>query len=189
MMQVVGNVTGFLLVSLSVASASSSCRSWRSRWSSWSTMLSVVLRVGKGMPPKPRQGRSWGHRPRGVGHRHPQGAFLRLAAGLAAAVPDRRILLVNFVVIYLRGLRDVEGAANSMYVAILVVVVVANVVAIMPGARLSDRIGRKPLIFAACARGRGRSGDHRAGAVDPDRVVGATCSGRRTGCSWRSTGR
>ena len=42
-----------------------------------------------------------------------------------------------------------------MYVAILVVVVLANVVAILPASRLSDRIGRKPLIFTACAdRGR-----------------------------------
>jgi MFS family permease len=40
-----------------------------------------------------------------------------------------------------------------MYVAILIVVVAANVVAILPASRLSDRIGRKPLIFAACAGG------------------------------------
>ena len=34
-----------------------------------------------------------------------------------------------------------------------VVVVLSNVVAILPASKLSDRIGRKPLIFAACAGG------------------------------------
>jgi MFS family permease len=40
--------------------------------------------------------------------------------------------------------------ANGMYVNILLVVVAANVLAIMPASKLSDRIGRKPLIFMAC---------------------------------------
>ena len=63
-------------------------------------------------------------------------------------------LLVNFVVIYLaRAYGMSQAEANAMYVAILIVVVAANVVAILPASRLSDRIGRKPLIFAACAGG------------------------------------
>ena len=53
------------------------------------TMLSVVLKVGKGMPPKPREGKIVDDdRPRGLGDRHPPGAVLRLAARLPAAVPD-----------------------------------------------------------------------------------------------------
>ncbi|HSL77719.1 MAG TPA: MFS transporter, partial [Candidatus Limnocylindrales bacterium] len=35
----------------------------------------------------------------------------------------------------------------------LVTIVVANVLAIVPSARLSDRIGRKPVIYASCAIG------------------------------------
>jgi MFS family permease len=63
-------------------------------------------------------------------------------------------LLVNFVVIYLgRAYGMSKAEANSMYVAILLVVVASNVVAILPASRLSDRVGRKPLIFAACAGG------------------------------------
>jgi len=58
------------------------------------------------------------------------------------------------VVIYLgRAFSMSKEEANSMYVAILIVVVAANVVAILPASRLSDRVGRKPLIFAACAGG------------------------------------
>jgi MFS family permease len=58
---------------------------------------------------------------------------------------------VNFVVIYLsRAFGMTKEEANAMYVAILVVVVAANVLAILPASKLSDRIGRKPLIFMAC---------------------------------------
>ena len=61
---------------------------------------------------------------------------------------------MNFVVIYLgRAFGMSKDEANAMYVAILVAVVVASAVAILPASRLSDRIGRKPLIFAACAGG------------------------------------
>ncbi len=35
----------------------------------------------------------------------------------------------------------------------LLVIVVANVIAIVPSARISDRIGRKPVIYAACVVG------------------------------------
>ena len=80
-------------------------------------------------------------------------------------------LLVNFVVIYLgRAFGMSKEAANEMYVTILLVVVAANVIAIIPASRLSDRVGRKPLIFAACADRRRRDRADRAGAVDPDRA-------------------
>ena len=40
-----------------------------------------------------------------------------------------------------------------MYVVLLLVVIAANVIAILPASRLSDRVGRKPLIWAGCAVG------------------------------------
>ena len=71
--------------------ARSKWRSSRSRSSSWSRWRPSSLRVGDGQPPKPRNGKSWGDdRPRGVGHRRPQGALLRLAAGLALLLPHGR---------------------------------------------------------------------------------------------------
>ena len=56
-----------------------------------------------------------------------------------------------------------------MYVVILIVVIVANVIAIMPASRLSDRIGRKPVIWAACAVGAAGLAIVALAPVDPGR--------------------
>ncbi|MCJ7709965.1 MAG: MFS transporter, partial [Chloroflexi bacterium] len=57
LMQVVGNVTGFLLVSLSVTLGTMELSLVAVAIVELVTMASVVLRVGKGMPPKPRNGK------------------------------------------------------------------------------------------------------------------------------------
>ena len=59
LMQVVGNVTGFLLVSLSVYLGVMELSLVAVALVELVTMASVVLKVGKGMPPKPRHGKSW----------------------------------------------------------------------------------------------------------------------------------
>jgi MFS family permease len=155
LMQVVGNVTGFLLVSLSVALGVMSLSLVAVAIVELVTMLSVVLRVGRGMPPKPRHGKPW----RQVAREAWSSDILRersyvwlLFSRLLFLTAGS--LLVNFVLVYLgRSFGMDKTAANEMYTGILVVVVAANVVAIIPGSRLSDRVGRKPLIFAACAGG------------------------------------
>ena len=155
LMQVVGNVTGFLLVSLSVGLGRMELSLMAVALVELVTMLSVVLRVGKGMPPKVRAGRSWATIAREAWatdilkeRSYVWLLFSRLLFLVAGS------LLVNFVVIYLsRAFGMTKGEANAMYVTILVVVVVANVIAILPASRLSDRVGRKPLIFAACFGG------------------------------------
>ena len=161
LMQVVGNVTGFLLVSLSRdASASMELSLVAVAIVELVTMLSVVLRVGKGMPPKPRNGKSWARIAREAWATDvlQERSYMWLLVSRLLFLTAGS-LLVNFVVIYL-GARLRDGArrrrtrctspswSSSSS---------ANVVAIMPGSRLSDRIGRKPLIFAACAGGGGRA--------------------------------
>jgi MFS family permease len=152
MMQIVGNVTGFMLVSLAVGLGVMELSLVAVAVVELVTMLSVVLRVGKGMPPKPRQGKKWTTIAREAWATDvlKERSFVwllisRLLFLLAGS------LLVNFVVIYLsRAFGMNKEEANGMYVNILIVVVVANVLAIMPASRLSDRIGRKPLIYMAC---------------------------------------
>jgi MFS family permease len=155
LMQVVGNVTGFLLVSLSVTLGVMPLSLVAVALVELVTMASVVLKVGKGMPPKPRNGKPWTSIAREAWAtdilRERSYVWLLVSRLLFMTAGS---LLVNFVVIYLaRAYGMSKAEANSMYVAILAVVVVANVVAILPASRLSDRIGRKPLIFAACAGG------------------------------------
>jgi MFS family permease len=152
LMQVVGNVTGFLLVSLSVGLGVMPLSLVAVAIVELVTMLSVVLKVGRGLPPKPRRGKKWTTIAREAWATDvlKERSFVwllvsRLLFLLAGS------LLVNFVVIYLsRAFGMTKEEANGMYVMILVVVVAANVLAIMPASKLSDRIGRKPLIFMAC---------------------------------------
>jgi MFS family permease len=152
MMQIVGNVTGFMLVSLSVGLGVMELSLVAVAVVELVTMLSVVLKVGKGMPPKPREGKRWTTIAREAWATDvlKERSFVwllisRLLFLLAGS------LLVNFVVIYLsRAFGMSKEEANGMYVVILIVVVAANVLAILPASRLSDRIGRKPLIFMAC---------------------------------------
>jgi MFS family permease len=63
-------------------------------------------------------------------------------------------MLVNLIITYLKqthGMGEVE--ANNTNFVILITIVVTNVLAIVPSARLSDRIGRKPVIYASCVIG------------------------------------
>jgi MFS family permease len=119
------------------------------------TMASVVLKVGKGMPPKPRNGKPWTRIAReawATDILRERSYVWLLVSRLMFLVGGS--LLVNFVVIYLARAHGMsQEEANAMYIAVLIVVVVSNVIAILPASRLSDRIGRKPLIFAACAGG------------------------------------
>jgi MFS family permease len=155
MMQVVGNVTGFLLVSISVGLGVMELSLVAVAIVELATMLSVVLRVGRGLPPKPRRGRPWSTIAReawGTDILRERSFVWLLVSRLLFLVAGS--LLVNFVVIYLgRAFAMSKEEANAMYVTVLVVVVLANVVAILPASRVSDRVGRKPLIFAACAGG------------------------------------
>ena len=155
LMQVVGNVTGFLLVALSVGLGVMPLSLVAVALVELVTMASVVLRVGKGMPPKPRRGKSWSPIARetwATDILRERSYVWLLVSRLLFLIAGS--LLVNFVLIYLsRAYGMSKDEANSMFVAVLTVVVVANALAILPASRLSDRVGRKPLIYAACAGG------------------------------------
>jgi MFS family permease len=63
-------------------------------------------------------------------------------------------MLVNLVITYLKQTHSMlQEEANATNTILLVVVVVANLIAIIPSARISDRIGRKPVIYASCVIG------------------------------------
>jgi MFS family permease len=183
LMQVAGNVTGFLLVSISVSLGVMPLSLVAVAIVELVTMLSVVLRVGKGMPPKPRAGRSWRRIAREAWAtdilRERSYVWLLFSRLLFLTAGS---LLVNFVVIYLsRAYGMTKEEANQMYVAILIVVILANVVAIMPASRLSDRIGRKPLIFAACAGGAAGAAIIALAPAIPVAIVGAALFGAANG--------
>jgi len=119
------------------------------------TMVSVVRNVGEGQPPKPRGGRSWGRIAREAWATDilKERSYVYLVASRLFFLMGGGIL-VNLALVYLEFTHRLgQAAANQLYLAMLVVVIVANVIAIIPAARASDRIGRKPVIYAACAIG------------------------------------
>ncbi|MHB8893172.1 MAG: MFS transporter [Candidatus Limnocylindrales bacterium] len=155
LMQVLGNVTGFLLVSLSVGFGVMPLSLVGVALVELVTMASVVLRVGRGMPPKPREGRSWTRIAREAWAtdilRERSYVWLLVSRLMFLAAGA---LLVNFVVIYLgRSFGMSKEEANGMYVVLLIVVIAANAIAILPASRISDRTGRKAVIYVACGVG------------------------------------
>jgi MFS family permease len=183
LMQVVGNVTGYVLVSLAVGLKVMPLALVAVAVVELVTMASVVLRVGKGLPPRPRRGRSWLQiaREAWASDILKERSYVWLLVSRLLFLTGGA-LLANFVVIYLSRVFGMDKSqANEMNVAILVVVVVANMIAIMPSSRLSDRIGRKPLIWAACGIGAFGIGFAALAPTIPIALVGAALFGAANG--------
>ena len=155
LMQILGNVTGFLLITIAVALHAMPLALAAVAVVELVTMVAVVLRVGHGRPALDRGGRSW----RSVAG-EVWGTDILRERSYVWLVASRLFflmggaMLVNYVIVYFgqtHGL-DQEGA-NGQNVILLVLVVLGNLIAVVPSARLSDRIGRKPVIYAACVIG------------------------------------
>jgi MFS family permease len=155
LMQVVGNVTGFALGSLAAILGNLPLALVAVAVVELVTMASVVLRVSAGQPPLPREGRSWVNVARGA-----WSTDVLLERSYVWLVTSRLFflvgggILVNVVILYLSQVFGLgQQDANAVYLVMLAIVVVTNALAIVPAARLSDRIGRKPLIYASCGIG------------------------------------
>jgi MFS family permease len=171
LMQVLGNVTGFALASVA-ASLTASERNAAALAGRPAqdflplalvavavvelvTMASVVLRVSPGLPPRPREGRSWLTIAREAWATDilQERSYVWLVASRLFFLMGGSIL-VNLILSYLKLTHGLDQeAANNLNLVLLATVVVANLIAIVPAARLSDRVGRKPVIYLACAIG------------------------------------
>lgn len=157
MMQIIGNITGYALAVLAASAVVDYLPFALIAVAivELVTMLAVVVGVGPGLPPKPREGRSWL-----AIARETWGTDILRERSYVWLVASRLFFLVAggilfaYVVAYLKqvfGYEQEEAAAVNG--VMLAVVAVANLVAVVPGARLSDRIGRKPVIYVACLVG------------------------------------
>ena len=119
------------------------------------TMFSVVIRVNDGRPPLRRGGRSWlaiAGSAWGSDILQERSYLFLVASRLFILIAGG--LLTNHVVFYLvqtQGLSQSETTVPQL--VMLGVVVIGNLVAIVPSARISDRVGRKPVIWVSCAIG------------------------------------
>lgn len=155
LMQILGNVTGFLLVTLAVGLGRMELAIAAVAVVELLTMVAVVVRVSPGLPPRDRQGRSWAEIAGSAWATDilKERSYVWLVASRLFFLMGGA-MLVNFVITYLKQSHGLdEQAANSTNFVILILIVLGNLVAIIPSARLSDRIGRKPVIYASCVIG------------------------------------
>jgi MFS family permease len=155
LMQILGNVTGFVLGSVAAIVGNLPLALLAVAIVELVAMVSVVWRVGKGQPPKPREGKSWPRIARETWATDilRERSYVFLVASRLFFLTGGGIL-VNVIIAYLNQVHGLgQEAANQANLVLLGIVVVANCVAIIPASRLSDRIGRKPVIYASCAIG------------------------------------
>lgn len=155
LMQILGNVTGFVLGSLAAIVGNLPLALIGVALVELAAMVSVVWRVGRGQPPKPREGKSWLR----IARETWATDILRERSYVYLVVSRLFFLtgggiLVNIVIFYLNQSHGLgQEAANQTNLILLAIIVVANCVAIIPASRVSDRIGRKPVIYVSCAIG------------------------------------
>ncbi|MFL5684616.1 MAG: MFS transporter [Chloroflexota bacterium] len=155
MMQVVGNIVGFGLGALANIRGNVGLALVAVAVIELVTMISVVVRVPNGPPARPRNGRTW----RSIGAETWGTDILREKSYLWLLASRLLILmggasLVNFVVLYLTDVHRLSReAAGNAQLLMLAAVAVASLAAIFPSAKLSDRIGRKPVIYVSAALG------------------------------------
>src|SRR5262245_50474465 len=155
LMQVIGNVTGFLLAGLATAEGSVGTAILAVAVIELVTMLSVVLRVPNGPPAKPREGRSWlaiAAETWGTDILKEKSYLWLLGSRLFILMGGAA--LVNFALFYLPdSLGMTKAESGTAFVYMLIAATIVSLIAIIPASRLSDRIGRKPVIYICTAFG------------------------------------
>ena len=155
LMQVAGNVTGFALASIAAALNYLPLALIAVAVIELVTMGSVVLGVGQGLPPRPRQGKSWVAIARGTWATDilRQRSYMWLVASRLFFLMAGGILF-SYAAAYLKyAFGYTQEEAGLVFILMLGALVVGNAMAIVPASRVSDRVGRKPVIYGACLFG------------------------------------
>ncbi|HET7029660.1 MAG TPA: MFS transporter [Candidatus Limnocylindrales bacterium] len=155
LMQVLGNVVGFALASLADIQGNVGLAIIAVACVELVTMASVVLRVPNGPPAKPREGRSWvaiAAETWGTDILRETSYLWLLASRLFILMGGAAVL--NFVKLYLADVHGLDQAGTgAAFLNMLVAATVVSLLAIVPASRLSDRFGRKPVIYVCTGFG------------------------------------
>ena len=158
--QALGNITGYLIAALAVALKDTDSNAFLYGTLAlgvveFTSMLGVVLRVHEGDRVKPRNGRSWF-----AIAREAWGTDILRERSFVWLVGSRFFVLAGaaffpalstFYLAQVFGLDSTQTGDTK--ILLLGVVATCLTVAILPASRLSDRIGRKPVIYGSCAIG------------------------------------
>jgi MFS family permease len=153
--QVLGTAAGFAIGAIAVQTNNFWLGTMALGVLEFVTMLAVVIRVSEGRTPKARKGRSW----RSIGA-EAWGTDILRERSFVWLVWSRWFVLMgmnmltNFALFYfVQSFGMVQDETGGPMLAVLAATVLGNVIAVVPAARVSDRVGRKPVIYAACAVG------------------------------------
>lgn len=157
---VLGQVTGFALAALALALYAIFPSAFFVATMSLgvlelATMVSVVFRVDDGRTTRDRGGRSWLTIAREAWGTDilRERSFVFLVGSRFFVLMGANVLVNGAVFFLARSLALDTTAAGIALLGVLGVVTVGNLVAVVPAARISDRVGRKPVIYVACALG------------------------------------
>ena len=153
--QILGNVLGFAVGAIAIATTQFELGLISLGIIELVTMVAVFAGVREGRTPKDRAGRSW----RSIAAEAwgtdilRERSFLWLVASRLAILMAGGVL-VNLATFYLprsHGLSQEE--TGGAYFVMVALVAVGTTLSVVPSARVSDRVGRKPVIYASCAMG------------------------------------
>ncbi len=153
LMQVLGVVSGYSIGALAAAAHQYQIGLIALGVLEVATMLSVVVRVREGPPPKSREGRPW----RSIAAEAwgtdilREHSFLWLVASRLAILMGGSVL-TSLAVFYLaRTMGLNEHDSGIVFIPLVALVALGTVASVVPAARISDRVGRKRVIWASCA--------------------------------------
>lgn len=155
MMQVFGNVAGFVIALLAVRSNEYALGLIALGLLEFLTMLTVVIRVRDTKPPMRRAGRSWFAIARSAWATDilKERSFLWMLGSRLTILMAGGILtgLGLFYVADSMGY-DQKLSADAL-IPVVALVALGTIISVVPAARLSDRLGRKKVIWGACLMG------------------------------------
>ena len=155
LMQVLGNVLGFALAGIATSEGNVGLAVIAIASVELVTMLSVVLRVPNGPPARARDGRSWrsiAAETWGTDILREKSYLWLLASRLFILMGGAAVL--NFILLYLPDVHHLsEKESGGAFLTMLLAATVVSLIAIVPASRLSDRFGRKPVIYVCTALG------------------------------------
>jgi MFS family permease len=155
LMQVLGNVVGFALAAIANIQGNVGLAILAIAAIEIATMASVVLKVPNGPPAKPREGKSWvsiAAETWGTDILRERSYIWLLASRLFILMGGATVL--NFVFLYLADSHGLsQEQSGGAFLQMLGAATVLSLLSIVPASRLSDRIGRKPVIYGCSVLG------------------------------------
>ncbi len=184
MFQVLGNVLGAAVAAVTVATSQYALATVALGVIEVLTMLSVALGVREGRAAKARAGRSWAAIAREAWATDllRERSFLWLVGSRLFVLIGSLMLLQLGVFYVVRSLGLAEKSdAGRVFLLVSGLVALMVLLTVLPAARASDRLGRKPVIYVACGVGALAMATVAVAPSAPVVLVGAGLLGISTG--------